>query len=126
MHSFCAKSSEFPKFHPKYENIEDLLLMELWGLLEQMELMEHLELISLDHDHKQKNNGKNIYIVLAVYQKFYEVWLILYLFLPNEKKEFLNLLAERVKLYGKISLKYRVDYITNYITNILLLLTSCR
>jgi Ni,Fe-hydrogenase III component G len=72
--------------------------MELMGLLKYMKFMEHLELISLDHDHKQKNNEKNIYIVLAVYQKFYELWLILYLFLPNEKQELVSLLAERVKL----------------------------
>ena len=71
--------------------------MEFMGLLKHMEFMEHLELISLDHDHKQKNNEKNIYIVLAVYQKFYELWLILYLFLSDEKQELISLLEDRVK-----------------------------
>ena len=53
-HSFCIKISEFPKSHPKQENIADLLLMELMGLIEHMELLEHLKLIKLNYNHQQK------------------------------------------------------------------------
>ena len=42
---------------------------------------------------------------MAMYRKFCKVWLILYLFLPNEKPGFFSLLAKRVKQLGENKIK---------------------
>jgi len=74
MHSFCIKISEFPKFHPKQENIADLLLMELMGLIEHLNPLEQLKLIKLNYNHQQ-----NI-------SEFLHMFLITLLFHSLEKK----------------------------------------
>jgi hypothetical protein len=41
------------------ENVEDMLLLELMGLIEHMEFREHLELINPNNSHKSKYKNKN-------------------------------------------------------------------